>query len=268
MKREDVPLAVSRLMGDRPVRWAKAGTFIPAYDGHDRTLEVFNAEAKDQLDLVKSMRSKKKALEAAAEGPLTIIFHSVKPSAEKHGDFLLEFGARARVPGVPEVQRAAGRTEMYIFPMVAEIKAVGTPQSFDVSTTMNMVGCFRATRAMTVVTKPGVVFFDGISFAGQPQLLVEFDAYWWSHDYYEKTLKSLMREYKCKTHDALYRYFDRRDWDLPDPRKVLLPTLVSGESVRMMGRYTGQAAGVPGDKNPGEPFQFALAFTGPGSSRT
>ncbi len=86
--RADVPLAVSKLMGNRPVRWAPPEKMVFDYDGRERTLQVFNAAAKDQLELLKALRPIRAELQKAAGGPLVIIFHSPEQSESRYGDFL------------------------------------------------------------------------------------------------------------------------------------------------------------------------------------
>jgi hypothetical protein len=65
--------AVSRAMGDRPVRW---GDSPFAYDGHERTVEVFNADAEEQRELRKALRPLRDELNELAGGPLVLIFHT------------------------------------------------------------------------------------------------------------------------------------------------------------------------------------------------
>lgn len=85
MTRAEVPLAVSRLIGGRPVRWFEP---VFKYDGCDRTLQVFNADAKDQLGLLRVIEGARARLEPAAGGLIIVIFHSVKQSAERHAEFV------------------------------------------------------------------------------------------------------------------------------------------------------------------------------------
>lgn len=85
LTREEIPLAVSRLVGGRPVLWAHP---IFKYDGCDRTLRVLNADAKDQLDLLSAIERDRSRLEPVVGGPLVVIFHSVKQSAERYAEFV------------------------------------------------------------------------------------------------------------------------------------------------------------------------------------
>ena len=52
--REDWALRVRELMQGRPVRWAGAPELVGDYDGRERTLEVFNANASEQRALLRS----------------------------------------------------------------------------------------------------------------------------------------------------------------------------------------------------------------------
>jgi hypothetical protein len=75
--KENIPETVSNLLDGRFVRWAAS---LFEYDGHDRTLEVFDVPVKNQLEMLRKIRPERKALEEAAGGPLVIIFHARKPT--------------------------------------------------------------------------------------------------------------------------------------------------------------------------------------------
>lgn len=79
--REDVPGVVARVLG-RPVRWAQE--MIPAYDGHDCSVEVFNAEVKERSGLLKALRPVRPAIEKALEGGLIVIFHTRAQTDRNH----------------------------------------------------------------------------------------------------------------------------------------------------------------------------------------
>jgi hypothetical protein len=76
------------LLDGRPVRWADPDRFIGDYDGRDRTLEVFNADASEQRALLRSMRPIRDELEAVAGGPVVVIFHTRAESSRRHADFV------------------------------------------------------------------------------------------------------------------------------------------------------------------------------------
>jgi len=46
------------------------------YDGRERTLDVFNADARDQLDLLTRFRDLRPEIEAALGGPIIVLFHT------------------------------------------------------------------------------------------------------------------------------------------------------------------------------------------------
>ena len=75
-------------MDGRPVRWAEAPNLVGDYDGRERTLEVFNADARDQRVLVRRLRPVREELELAAGGPVIVIFHTSAESARLYGDFV------------------------------------------------------------------------------------------------------------------------------------------------------------------------------------
>ena len=86
--RESWPKRVRDTMDGRPVRWAEAPNLVGDYDGRERTLEVFNADAKDQRMLLRRLRPVREELELAAGGPVIVIFHTSAESARLYGDFV------------------------------------------------------------------------------------------------------------------------------------------------------------------------------------
>lgn len=96
MKRDHVPLYISRILDGRPVRWAPAAHLVGDYDGRERTLQVFNADPKDQDELLDRIDAVRENVET--DGPLVVLFHSRKQSAERYGDFVHSFAEWAPVP--------------------------------------------------------------------------------------------------------------------------------------------------------------------------
>ena len=86
--RESWPKRVRDIMDGRPVRWADAPNLVGDYDGRDRTLEVFNADARDQRLLLRRLRPFRDELEQAAGGPVIVIFHTSAESGRLYGDFV------------------------------------------------------------------------------------------------------------------------------------------------------------------------------------
>jgi plasmid stabilization system protein ParE len=86
--RDEILERVTGLLGDRPVRWAEPGQFIGDFDGRERTLEVFNADASEQRELLRSMRPIRDELETVAGGPVVVIFHTRAESARLHASFV------------------------------------------------------------------------------------------------------------------------------------------------------------------------------------
>ena len=76
LARDDVPEEVSRALGGLPVRWAPANAAAGDYDGRDRTLEVFLADAAEQREILGILRPERPRLEAAAGGAIIIVFHT------------------------------------------------------------------------------------------------------------------------------------------------------------------------------------------------
>ncbi|HWO18446.1 MAG TPA: hypothetical protein VNO30_06705 [Kofleriaceae bacterium] len=86
--REQILHRVAELLNDRPVRWADPHQFIGDFDGRERTLEVFNADALEQRELMRRMRPIREELETAAGGPVVVIFHTRAESARLHASFI------------------------------------------------------------------------------------------------------------------------------------------------------------------------------------
>jgi len=70
------------------VRWAQP---VGDYDGRDRTLQVFNADPGDQRRIREEIDVFRDELERSAGGPLVIIFHSVRQSAERYRELVRAF---------------------------------------------------------------------------------------------------------------------------------------------------------------------------------
>jgi hypothetical protein len=83
LDREAVPMRVSALLDRRPVRW---GEMIGGYDGSERTLEIFEADAREQRELRRRLRPVRAELDAAAGGPVVIIFHTRAESRRLYAD--------------------------------------------------------------------------------------------------------------------------------------------------------------------------------------
>jgi len=73
LAREDVPAKISRLLG-HPARWATQ--VVGDYEGRERTLDVFFADAAEQLALLRLLRPERVELERVAGGPIIVIFHT------------------------------------------------------------------------------------------------------------------------------------------------------------------------------------------------
>src|SRR3954469_3993633 len=59
----------------RPVDWAGPRA-VGDYEGRERTLDVFNADARDQLELLTRFRAVRPEIEAALGGPIIVLFHT------------------------------------------------------------------------------------------------------------------------------------------------------------------------------------------------
>lgn len=95
ISRVDVPRRVAEVLG-RPARWAATADSIGDYDGREHTLDVFDAEAREQLALLRALRAERAELERAAGGPLIVIFHTKAETRRLYGDVLKERERTAR----------------------------------------------------------------------------------------------------------------------------------------------------------------------------
>ena len=84
--REELARRIRGVLSGRPVRWAQ--NVLGDYDGRDRTLEVFNADAAEQRELFRSLRPLRKEMEVVAGGPVIVIFHTRAESARLYSDFV------------------------------------------------------------------------------------------------------------------------------------------------------------------------------------
>lgn len=83
LERDAIPARVSELLDRRPVRW---GEMACDFDGRDRTLEVFDADAHEQRDLLRRLRPVRSQLDETAGGPLVIVFHTRAESRRLYAD--------------------------------------------------------------------------------------------------------------------------------------------------------------------------------------
>lgn len=102
--RDAVALRVSELLNGRPVRWAR--NVVGDYDGRDRTLEVFNADPREQRELLRWFRPVREELETAVGGPIIIVFHTRSESARLYADFVTQALADEVTRDVVRAQRA------------------------------------------------------------------------------------------------------------------------------------------------------------------
>lgn len=92
LDRKSIPTRVSSLLDDRPVRWGEA---LGDYDGRERTLEIFDADAGEQRGLLRRLRHVRAELDEAAGGPLVIVFHTRAESRRLYANVLDAWPRRA-----------------------------------------------------------------------------------------------------------------------------------------------------------------------------
>jgi hypothetical protein len=99
----ELAMRISDALSGRPVRWAK--NVVGDYDGRDRTLEVFNADAREQRDLLRRLRPLQAEMAATAGGPVIVIFHTRDESARLYSDFIKSALAKEVLPDVDIANR-------------------------------------------------------------------------------------------------------------------------------------------------------------------
>jgi hypothetical protein len=90
LTREQIADRVSDLLDGRPTRWMSGSGAIGDYDGRERTLEVFEADPREQLDLLRRLREVRPELELAIGGPLVIVFHTSAETERLYPDVRAE----------------------------------------------------------------------------------------------------------------------------------------------------------------------------------
>jgi hypothetical protein len=76
------------VFGGRPVAWAGSRA-VGDYDGRERTLDVFNADARDQLNLLTRFRGLRPEIEAALGGPIIVLFHTTAETTRLYPEILM-----------------------------------------------------------------------------------------------------------------------------------------------------------------------------------
>lgn len=106
LTRDQIPELVSDVLACVPVRWSPPRAGLSVYDGHERTLEVFNVPAREQRVMLRRLRTLRDEIDAAAGGDVVFLFHTPEESKRLHREFVDSF-ARLRVsaPAI-EVQEA------------------------------------------------------------------------------------------------------------------------------------------------------------------
>ena len=80
--RQAVLALLSEILFGRPVRWGKA------VEDCEHVIEIFNAEASEQRDLIRAMRPIRKEIESLAGGPVVTIFHTRAETIRLYADML------------------------------------------------------------------------------------------------------------------------------------------------------------------------------------
>jgi hypothetical protein len=97
LTRETIPSLVSEVFGGRPTRWTSRDRLVGDFDGRERTLDIFDASAGEQLALLRRLRPLRQEIEELIGGPLLVIFHTPKETARLYPEVArLRGGSRDR----------------------------------------------------------------------------------------------------------------------------------------------------------------------------
>lgn len=86
---DEIPRRVSDVLGGRPTRWLSDARAVGDFDGRERTLEVFGADADDQRALLRRLRPMRPEIEQALGGPLVVVFHTTDESVRLYPEIEL-----------------------------------------------------------------------------------------------------------------------------------------------------------------------------------
>jgi len=95
---DEIVRRISVLLGGKSVRWTPAAQAVGDYDGRDRTVEVFEVEAREQRPLLRRLRPERKRIEDVIGGPLIVLFHT--PAETRR--LFPEMSSRARYPALAQ----------------------------------------------------------------------------------------------------------------------------------------------------------------------
>src|SRR5262249_13993830 len=123
MTREDLLPVIIAAFGGRPVRWAEAQA-LGDYDGRERTLEVFYADARDQLDLLARFRKVRPEVEQVAGGAVIVIFHTSKETTRLYAGVMQQYAE-------DQMKLLARRIGELIPQARVELQAAGASRTLD-----------------------------------------------------------------------------------------------------------------------------------------
>lgn len=83
----DIPGRVSELLGGRVARWTPLSRQTGDYDGRERTIEVFDAQASEQRALLRQLRPARPEIECLLGGPLIVVFHTPRETERLYPEF-------------------------------------------------------------------------------------------------------------------------------------------------------------------------------------
>ena len=81
MTRAEVPARVSEVLDGREAAWADPSHAAGDYDGRERTLLVMDTDAREQMPSRRRLEPLRAEMEAAADGPVVIVFFTRRQSA-------------------------------------------------------------------------------------------------------------------------------------------------------------------------------------------
>jgi hypothetical protein len=98
---------------------------------------------------------------------------------------------------------------------------------------------FRPTHIRVAVEEPGVASIERIIFGNVDQLICAVDCWNWSIKLAQQMRDDFLTEHKLvgKSAEEIDRYLDRNGYSIPDPGRIMLPTVSPRENITIVGNF-------------------------------
>lgn len=113
---DEVVRRIAALVGGRAVRWLPRDRAVGDYDGRERTVEVFDADAREQRALLRRLGDARAEIERSVGGPLIVIFHTPRETARLYPEMSFQYGYPALATSIEAWMRHAHPAEPALEP--------------------------------------------------------------------------------------------------------------------------------------------------------